>query len=234
MSQVGRKTSGGLVLGDVGVHRDRVPAEDDVVDIFGVASGYVCVPQWDCWEVFKQDRLGFLEDFCCFLRGAGRVSLTDLRIEFFVGVVAIIGTSAGAVQGGEEVAHAWVVSLPAGAECGVNGAVGYFIAQGLEVWVGVADSFNLQGVFDGVGCCINPGLVTAVRVVGNGKLRGRPLIHFISLCPKLLGLFRIVFQNLIARNVLGVASYNRRGEVMGWGAGAFEDGLGDFFTVDGV
>src|SRR5699024_3636011 len=61
-----------------------------------------------------------------------------------------------------------------------------------------------------------------------------PLIHFISLCPKLLGLFRIVFQNFIDRNVLGVASYNRRGEVMGWGAGALEDGLGDFFTVDGV
>src|SRR5699024_10854255 len=61
-----------------------------------------------------------------------------------------------------------------------------------------------------------------------------PLIHFISLCPKLLGLFRIVFQNFIARNVFGIASYNRRGEVMGWGAGALEDGLGDFFTVDGV
>src|SRR5699024_3237794 len=225
---------GGLVLGDIGEYWNGIPAEDHVVDVLRVTSGHVGVPQWDSWQILEEDGLSFLEAFSCLFRGISRVSFADLGVEIWVGVVAIIGTGAGTVQCGEEVTHAWVVSLPAGAEASFDGAVGDFITQGLEIWVWGANSFNAQGVLDGVSSCIYPSLVSTVGVVRDGEFWGGPLIDLIGLCPKILGLFWVKFQDLVARNVLGVAGDNRGGEVMRWGARALEDSVSNLFAVNSV
>ncbi len=200
----------------------------------GEATSGVRVPQRDGWEIFEQQRLSLVVLLSGLFLGGGLCSLNEQLVELFVGVVTVVRGTAGLVQRSKEVAQGWVVCLPTGTESGLDGAVGYLVTQGLEVWVRSANGLDAQGVLDGVGHCINPALVATVRVVGNLEGWGSPLVDLVSLSPQLLSLLWVVLHDFVALDVLGVTRENWGGEVLGRSASALEDGLGDLLAVDCV
>ena len=158
---------GGL---DLGVHRHGVPVEDHVGDVLGVAAEAVLVPQGDGRQVLEQDGLGLGVE--AQRRGlvARRGRLGQKAVELLRGVVRVVGAGAGLVDGAEEIVHRGVVRLPAGAEGADEGAVGDLLAQLGELGDGQGLHGDAQGVGHRVADGLDPCLVGAVGVVGEGEL----------------------------------------------------------------
>src|SRR5690606_29048557 len=114
-SEQGR-TERNLLASDLVVQRNAVPAELDVIHVFTPTALDRLVPQWNSWQILEQDLLGFVEDLRAFSWIGSRKALAQLVVEFFAGVLAVVGTCTGAEQRAQEVVQRWVVSLPTGTE----------------------------------------------------------------------------------------------------------------------
>src|SRR5690606_1017834 len=101
-----------LALGDLVVQRNRVPAEDHVVDGVSRDTGHVGVPQRDGREVLEQDFLGFLVLRGCVFDAGRLCAFLEEVVELFARVVLVVRSGTGLVQRSEEVVHRRVVRLP--------------------------------------------------------------------------------------------------------------------------
>ena len=105
-------------------------------------------------------------------------------------------------------------------------------AQFLEGGVGLAGGLNAQHVLNGVAYGVDPGLVRAVGVVGDGEGAGEGA-DGVGVGPGLLGGGLVEDQNLVAGDVLTPPVNDRGGEVRGGSAGGVVDGVADLLAVNG-
>src|SRR5665647_2825501 len=220
-----------LDLGDLVVQRLAVPAEDHVGHRGGRAAGDVLVPERDGREVLEQDLLSLLEDGVRSVDRGRRRAIHEQLVECRVRVVAVVGAGVGGVDRPEEVEEARVVGLPAGSERAGDGALRDVRPQLFEGRVRLALRVDPQRVLDAVGHCVDPRLVTTIGVVADRE-RSAPRRDGVSLCPQVLGLRRVELQHVAARDLVGPAVDDRRGEVVGRRAGGREDLVGDQLAVD--